>query len=55
MGLGLSAAAIMYRRRRKNLSNAEVLIIEGFREIKTDLFRDVDVRFALNGVVFPLE
>jgi len=41
MGLGLSAAVFMYRRRRKVLDDAEVLIIEGSREIKTDLLPHV--------------
>lgn len=36
MGLGLSATVVMSRRRRKVLDDTEVLIIEGFHEIKTD-------------------
>lgn len=36
MGLGLSATVVMSRRRRKVLDDAEVLIIEGIHEIKTD-------------------
>jgi len=38
MGLGLSATVVMIRRRRKVLEDAEVLIIEGIDEIKTDFF-----------------